>query len=455
MARLISMMPRTAAACAGSSLWATARSVTPTMRRCCAWAATLERESAKASTDTRLTIRLVLRGGAPSLLAMRMPHVCAGLKRYLRPSAYDLVGLNPDYVDQFFYGAGRLIERGLFVGRQLDLDNLLDALRAQLDRHADEQVVHTVLALQEDRARHDLLLILQDRFDHQRRRRARRIPGAGAHQLGDFGATVGGALRDRLDAIRRHQFCNRNARHGGVARQRHHRVAVAAEHKRRDVLNRHVQLHRDERAHARRVEHAGHADDALARELTEAVDRLRHRVERIGHRNNDAVGRMLDDLGGDVLHDLVIHVQQVVAAHAVLARHAGSDDDDVGVGAFGEILRADPDHARRRAFDRARFVNVERDAGGFRIRNVNDYDVSELFLRDRTRHRCADIARAANHRHFPIHACTPLGHVPFVTRGRLLLNPQQLWKTLWKRPRVRRVTPLIWNKSADCTIHGA
>ena len=214
-----------------------------------------------------------------------------------------------------------------------------------------------------------------------------------------------------------------------IARQRHHRVAVAAEDERRDVLDRHVQFHRDERAHARRIQHAGHADHALARELAQAIHRLRHRVERVGHRDDDAVRRVLDDLGGDVLHDLVVHVQQVVAAHAGLARHARGDDDDVGVGAFGEILGADADHARGRAFDRARFVNVERDAGRFRICNVNDNYVSELSLRDRTRHRCANISRTADHRHFPIHACTPLGQIPFVTRG---VDPQFLWKTLWK-----------------------
>jgi hypothetical protein len=32
-----------------------------------------------------------------------------------------------------------------------------------------------------------------------------------------------------------------------------------------DVLDRDIELHRDERAHPRRVEDAGHADDPLAR----------------------------------------------------------------------------------------------------------------------------------------------------------------------------------------------
>ena len=49
-------------------------------------------------------------------------------------------------------------------------------------------------------------------------------------------------------------------------------------------------------------------------------------------------------------------------------------------------------------------INVERDAGRFRVGNVNDNHVGELFLRDRTRYRRANIARSADHRHFPIHA---------------------------------------------------
>ena len=72
-----------------------------------------------------------------------------------------------------FTAPADLLKRGLLVGGQLDLDDLLDAVGAQLHGHADEQVVDAVLALQEHRARHDLLLILQDRLDHQRGRRAR------------------------------------------------------------------------------------------------------------------------------------------------------------------------------------------------------------------------------------------------------------------------------------------
>ncbi len=194
-----------------------------------------------------------------------------------------------------------------------------------------------------------------------------------------------------------------------VARQRHHRVAVAAEHERVHVLDRDVQLHRDERAHPRRVEHARHADDALARELAQPVDRLAHRVERVRDRHDDRVRRVLDDLLGHRLHDLVVASQQVVAAHARLARHAGRDHHDVGVGRLLPALvgRAVADDARVRPFDRAGLEHVERDARRLRFGDVDDDDVGKLLVGDGARHRRADVAGAAHNGHFTIHVSSP------------------------------------------------
>ena len=57
--------------------------------------------------------------------------------------------LHADYVDQFFHRRRGLLQRGILVWRQLDLNDLLHATRAKLHRHADEQVPDAVLALQE------------------------------------------------------------------------------------------------------------------------------------------------------------------------------------------------------------------------------------------------------------------------------------------------------------------
>ena len=164
-------------------------------------------------------------------------------------------------------------------------------------------------------------------------------------------ATIGGALADGRDAVGRDQLRDRNAGHRGQARQRHHRVAMPAQHEAADVGHRHVQLHGDEGAHAGRVEHAGHANHALAGEFAQAVHRLRHGIQRIGHGNDDAVGRVLDDLRRDVLHDLVVDVQQIVTAHPRFARKSRGNDDRIGICGVLVIVRA-----RNReivAFDRA------------------------------------------------------------------------------------------------------
>ena len=61
------------------------------------------------------------------------------------------------------------------------------------------------------------------------------------------------------------------------------------------------------------------------------------------------VGRVLDDVADHVLHDLVVGVQQVVAAHARLARNTGGDDDDVGVRGIRVVVGAE--NGRVAAFD--------------------------------------------------------------------------------------------------------
>ena len=80
-----------------------------------------------------------------------------------------------------------------------------------------------------------------------------------------------GAIDDLVDAglggpAHLDQVRQRNAGDGRVARHRHHGVAVAAEHEGGDVLDRHVELVGEEIAEARRVEHAGHADNLVLRQ---------------------------------------------------------------------------------------------------------------------------------------------------------------------------------------------
>src|SRR5690349_8368208 len=49
-------------------------------------------------------------------------------------------------LEELAHGVGRLIERRLLVGRQLDRDDLLDAAAAEDAGHADVQILVAVLA---------------------------------------------------------------------------------------------------------------------------------------------------------------------------------------------------------------------------------------------------------------------------------------------------------------------
>ena len=73
---------------------------------------------------------------------------------------------------------------------------------AELDRHAHEEAVDAVLALEEDGAGQDLLRVVQDRVDHLGDRRGRRVVrAAGLEQRHDLGAAVARARHERLDPL--------------------------------------------------------------------------------------------------------------------------------------------------------------------------------------------------------------------------------------------------------------
>ena len=165
---------------------------------------------------------------------------------------------------------------------------------------------------------------------------------------------------------------------------------MAAEDEGGDVLDADFQFVGDEGAEAGGVEHAGHADDALAGESAELVGGLRHGVERIGNDDQNAVGRMLHHLADDRFHDVVVRVEQVVAAHAGLARDAGGDDDDVGVrGVFVVVGAADVGVA---LLDGHGFEQIESFALRDAFDDVDENDVGEFLGGDPVGGRCAYVA---------------------------------------------------------------
>ncbi len=121
-------------------------------------------------------------------------------------------------------------------------------------------------------------------------------------------------------------------------------------------------------------------------------------------------GGVFLDAGADLLHHLDVDADEVVAAHARLARHAGGDDAhvgalDVGVGVGAAQVAVE-------AFDRARLRDVERLALGQAFGDVEDDDVAQLLEPDEMRQRTAD------------HTTADQGDL---------------------RARHRRALPLIWN----------
>ena len=145
-------------------------------------------------------------------------------------------------------------------------------------------------------------------------------------------------------------------------------------------------------AEARRIEHAGHADDHVVRQAGEFAQRPDHRVERVGDADDEGVGGIGLDALADRLHHLEVDAEQVVAAHARLAGDAGGDDDHVGAGDVGIVVGAGDLGVE--AFDRAALRQVERLALGNALDDVEQDDVAQFLLRGEMGERAADIAGA-------------------------------------------------------------
>src|SRR5688572_17936000 len=315
-------------------------------------------------------------------------------------------GLNADNGREFLDRRRRLHQGLLLLRSELDLDDLLRAALPELHRDPEKLVPDAIFPLKKDRTGQDGLFVLENRFDHLRRRRPRGIPGARAHQLRNLRPTVRGPGADFIELglaqpPHGHQLRQRDAGHGRIARERDHRVAVPAQDEGVDVLDGNVELHGNEGPHPGRVQDPGHTHDALPRKAAQPVDRLAHGVERVGHGDDHAVGRVLHDLLGDRLHDFVIDLQEVVPAHARLAGHARRDDHDVGV--LGGRIVAGAEEARVGAVNRTGLVDVERNTLRFLGRDVDDHDVGQLLDGDGPGNRGANIPGAAYDGDFSVH----------------------------------------------------
>ncbi len=132
----------------------------------------------------------------------------------------------------------------------------------------------------------------------------------------------------------------------------------------------------------------------LAGQAGELLQRPHHGVERIGDADHEGVGRILLDAGADLLHDLQVDADEVVAAHAGLARHAGGDDANVG--ALDALVGGDAGAAEPGvvALDRRGLRKIERLALGGAFHHVAQDDIAELLEAGEERQRAADLSGA-------------------------------------------------------------
>ena len=101
---------------------------------------------------------------------------------------------------------------------------------------------------------------------------------------------------------------------------------------------------------------------------------------------------MLPDAGSDRFHDLEVDPEEIVAAHAGLARHARGDDHHVGSGDVGVVLRALILGVE--AVDRRGLGDVEAFALRNSFRDVEEDDVAQFLQTDEVSERAANLAGA-------------------------------------------------------------
>src|SRR5262245_15525024 len=94
----------------------------------------------------------------PTTVTSQAAHTRIGCRSAARPASRAASALAlgvPEDADQLAHGVGRAPELGLLVVGQVDLDDLLEPLRAELAGNAHEDPVEPVLALEERGARQD------------------------------------------------------------------------------------------------------------------------------------------------------------------------------------------------------------------------------------------------------------------------------------------------------------
>ena len=239
---------------------------------------------------------------------------------------------------------------------------------------------------------------MDEGFGHLDGGRGRRVEGrTGLQQPDDLSTAVTSTLHDlgnllfgrpaHLDKVR-----HRDTGHRRIAHKRHHCVAMAAKNKGGDILDRNLELFSEKIAETGRIQNARHADDAGRRQAGRLLQHTDHDVERIGDADHKGIWAVVADAGANLLHDLGVDANQVVAAHAGLAGDTGGDDDNIAAGKRPIAVRAFDDGVE--PLDRACLRDIERLALRDALGNVEKGDVTKLLEAGEERQGASDIAGA-------------------------------------------------------------
>lgn len=99
-------------------------------------------------------------------------------------------------VDELLDGSRGPVQGGLLFRFQRDLDDLLDAVRAEFDRHAEELPLHAIVPFEIDGAQQYLLFVLQYRlYSNVSRGKRRKAKGEDPLPLEEFGVPEDGQKR--------------------------------------------------------------------------------------------------------------------------------------------------------------------------------------------------------------------------------------------------------------------
>ena len=154
---------------------------------------------------------------------------------------------------------------------------------------------------------------------------------------------------------------------------------------------------------------------------------------------------MLDDLLDHALHNVIVRLQQIVAAHPWLARKSSGDHHHVAVRRRGiiSIRRADSQRVRIGSRNRPGLQHVQTFARRRPIQNIRQHHVRQLLV-DKPLRRGRSYKTAPHHRHF-----FPTHRVYWSFRNRIVWNRMRQRKFKEVNDEGERESPSANSRASD------